>query len=128
MEDSEIGLLRSFTLPLAIVEFFIVVIEVVTMVQVNSHSYSRNIGELVDVDERGGYRYNRIHSSSHNPGGRVIFLVISCSSFPVVKHVHGNEIAGYSGHVGERGDITGDDGDKRVDISGDDGRYVFRYP
>ena len=38
------------------------------MSQETSHSSSRNMGSIFDIDGRGGYRYHASHFTSHNPG------------------------------------------------------------
>ena len=59
------------------------------------------------------YRYHTSHSSSHNPGGRGRLLSLSFYSCSFNDNVHEYEIVQYSGHVDERGDMSGDDGDER---------------
>ena len=68
--------------------------------QETSHYSFQNSGEKFDGDGRGGYRSQTSHSSSHNPGDRIILLCLSVAS----RHFH-KKI-----HVNERGDNSDDDG------------------
>ena len=53
-------------------------------------------------------------------------LVLSFSSHHVDKNVHEDARLGYNGNGNERGNMSGDDGDKGDNISVDDGRRGFR--
>ena len=48
-------------------------------------------------------------------------LIFSVSSLPVGYNVHKADRVQYSGHGDDRGDMSGDDGDKRRDTSSDYG-------
>ena len=58
------------------------------MSQYTSHSFSFNSITIFYVEGRGGYRFQTRHSSSHNPGGRVILLTSSIYSCRVDDNVY----------------------------------------
>ena len=71
------------------------------MSQENSHSSFCNCLEIVDVDERGGYRYHIRHYPYHNTAFLVVSLVFSvhcdkrggCRSYTINlnSHNHGGQ-------------------------------------
>ena len=99
------------------------------MSQDTSHSFSLDFVAIIDVNGRGGYRSHNSHSSSHNPGGRGIFLSSSVSSCSVGKNVHGDYIVEYRSCycVDKRGDRSvdgGRHGSRSKDVSPSSSRNI----
>ena len=74
--------------------------------QKTSHYYSRNHGETVDGDLRGGYRYQTSHSSSHNPVDHGKLLHLSVASNIVHESLNDNGICGSRGDDVRHGIIS----------------------
>ena len=65
------------------------------MSQDTSHSFYFNFVSSVYVDGGGVYRSQTSQFTSHNPGGRGIFLGLSFSSCTIDEKFHGNWRVGY---------------------------------
>ena len=88
-----------------------------------SNSTSISCGTRVDIEERGGYRYQNIHASSHNSGEHGRFLTSLVSSRHVDENIHEIDKGdiSYDDDYGRRNRISYD-GDLMEEIIINDGR------
>ena len=97
------------------------------MSQETIHYSYRNHVTRVDVEGRGGYRYETIHYSSHNQGerGRLFNSPVSfCSAEEGINEKEIGDIS--SDHYDGRYYKSRENGDSRLDIIFDDGRRGSR--